>query len=291
MNKFIKKSLKVIFSILALLLAGYVFLIVYIHIHKEEILTKATNKIETEINGQVTIGDIGLSFFKKFPRISVFLNNVEVIDEQFHTHQKPFFKGKDVFVYFDVFTILQKRFSVKGVEIDQANFYVYTDSTGYSNGYLFKPKEDTAGTNTSGIISKLVLKNVVLKDVDVTIDDGQKQKLYDFHTEKLAVKINDSDSSTMFTVKARLIINKLLFAPGSNGILKNQKVEGNFDLLYDKQLMELHTDSMDLKIGGQPFNLNFTIDMKTSAPKFQIKVNKGSIPLADVKSFLNNTSN
>lgn len=131
---------------------------------------------------------------------------------------------------------------------------------------------------------------MVLKNVGLTIDDSEKDKLYDLFVDKLAVNINNSDSALLLSVNAGLVINKLVFSKGSNGILKDQKVDGKFDLLYNKKLQDLHTDSMELRVGGQPFNLNFTIDMKSPAPKFELKVNKGSIPFADVKSFLNRHS-
>ncbi len=134
------------------------------------------------------------------------------------------------------------------------------------------------------------LDRVVLKDVGLTIDDAQKNKTYDLFVDRLGVTINDSDTALLLSVNANLIIKKLVFARNESGILKDQEVDGNFGLLYNKREEELHTDSMELKIGGQPFNLNFTIDMKSPAPKFQLKVNRGSIPFADVKSFINSQS-
>lgn len=290
MNKFIKILLKTFLYLAVLFLLGYLGLAIYINIHKEEILGNVSDKIENEINGNVDIRDISLSFFRNFPKISVLLSDVEITDLEFEKHHTPFFKGKDVFVQIDIQKLLKKHFSIKEVKIEQAQFYVYTDSTGYTNGYLFKLKEDAKKVSSPGKADKVELRRVVLKDVGVIIDDQEKNKFYDLHTNKLAVNINDSDTSLELSIKAHLLIHKLIFSPGGREILKDQKVDGNFDLLYDKQVQLLHTDSMDLKVGGQPFNLNFTIDMKSPAPKFHLKVNKGSIPFADVRSFLKNRS-
>lgn len=290
MNKFIKILLKAILFFSALFLVGYLALAVYINLHKEEILSSVSNKIENEINGKVEIRDISLSFFRNFPKISVLLSDVEITDLQFEKHRNLFFKGKDVFVQIDIQELLKKHFSMKEVKIEHARFYAYTDSAGYTNSYLFKLKEAPGKTSTSGKSDKVELQRVVLKDVGVIIDDQEKDKLYDLYTKKLAVNIDDSDSALLLSVKAHMLIKKLIFSQGGKEILKDQKVDGNFDLLYDKQLQLLHSDSMELKVGGQPFNLNFTIDMKSPAPKFQLKVNKGSILFADVRSFLNNRS-
>lgn len=272
-------------------MVGYLVLIVYINLNKADIVKNVTQKIENEINGNVTIGDISLSFFRNFPRISVLLNEVEITDLQFKNHHYPFFKGEDVFVQVDALKLLKKEFSMKGIKIEHAQFYVYTDSTGYTNGYLFKLKENTAENILPYSGDNMSLNRVVLKNVGLTIDDAEKNKLYDLFVDRLAVNINDNDSSISLAVKAGLVINKLVFSGGGRGILKDQKVEGDFNLLYNKQLQELHTDSMKLNVGGQPFNLDFTIDMKSPAPKFQLRVNKGSIPFADVKSFLKEQSN
>ena len=286
MNKIIKIILKVFLILAALFLAGYLVLAIYINIHKEEILQKVSYKIENEINGNVEIGDISLSFFRNFPKISVLLSNVTITDLQFNTHQKPFFKGREVFVQINIPELLKKNFSMKEIKIDHAQFYVYTDSTGYTNAYLFKLKEDLQKSEPLDAKENTPLERVVLKDIDILINDQGKDKIYDLYTRKLTVDIDNSDTSLQLSVEAHMLINKLVFSAGGRDILKDQKVDGNFDLLYDKQLKLLHTDSMELKIGRQPFNLNFTIDMNSPAPKFQLKVNKGSIPFADVRSFL-----
>ena len=290
MSLFIKNLLKVILFLTTLILVGYLALIIYINVNKTDIVKNVTAKIENQINGNVTIGDISLSFFQNFPRISILLKDVEITDSRFKNHHYPFFKGKDVFVQVNALKLLQRQFSVKGLKIENAQFYVYTDSTGYTNGYLFKLKEESSSAPLRFSGDNQSLKRVVLKNVGLTIDDGEKDKLYDLFVERLAVKINNSDSALLLAVNAGLVINKLVFSKGGNSILKDQRVDGKFDLLYNKQLQELHTDSMELRVGGQPFNLDFTIDMKSPAPKFELKVNKGSIPFADVKSFLNRHS-
>lgn len=288
MNKYTKLLLKICLYAITLFLIGYLALIVYINLNKADIVKKVTQKIENEINGNVTIGDISLSFFRNFPRISVLLKEVEITDLQSNNHHYPFFKGEDVFVQVNALKLLQKQFSVQGLKIEHAQFYVYTDSTGYTNGYLFKLKEEASSSSSSS--PGVDLKRVVLKSVGLTIDDAQKNKLYDLFVDRLGVSINNSDSALLLAVKANLLINKLVFTPNGTGVLKDQKVDGNFDLLYNKKLQELHTDSMDLKVGGQPFNLDFTIDIKSPAPKFQLKVNKGSIPFADMKSLFKKQS-
>ena len=271
-------------------MVGYLALAIYISIHKKEIIGNVSDKIENEINGKVEIKDISLSFFRNFPKISVLLSDVDITDSQFEKHRNYFFKGKDVFVQIDILELLKKHFSIKEIKIEHARFYAFTDSTGYTNSYLFKLKEVPEQTPSTGKKQKVDLQRVVLKDVGVIIDDREKDKFYDLHTNKLAVNINDSDSALLLSVRANMLIHKLLFSTGAKEVLKDQKVEGNFDLLYNKQLELLHSDSMDLKVGGQPFNLNFTIDMKSTAPKIHLKVNKGSILFADVRTFLNNRS-
>lgn len=290
MNKVIKIILRTILILTTLFLAGYLALAIYINIHKEEILGTISNKIENEINGKVEIDNISLSFFRNFPKISVLLSDIKITDLQFDRHHKPFFKGKEVFVQINIRELFKKHFSMKEIKIDQAQFYVYTDSTGYTNGYLFKLKDDLKKPESPDNEINIPLKRVVLKKIDIMIDDEEKGKLYDLHVKKVSVNIDNSDTALQLSVKAHLLIHKLIFSSGGRNVLKDQKVDGNFDLLYDKQLQLLHTDSMELKVGGQPFNLNFTIDMNSRAPKFQLKVNKGSILFADVRSFLNDRS-
>src|SRR5690606_21966584 len=183
-----------------------------------------------EINGKVDIKDISLSFFRNFPKISVLLSEVKITDQHFEQHQNVFFKGEDVFVQIDIRELLKKHFSIKEIKIEHAQFYAYTDSTGYTNSYLFKLKEDPESARSPRKEDKVELKRVVLKDVGVIIDDRAKDQFFDLYSNKLAVNINDSDSALLLSVKANMLIHQLLFSTVGKEVLKNKKVDGNFDL-------------------------------------------------------------
>ena len=113
LNKFSSIFLKIFLFLATLFLVGYLALAIYINIQKEAILGNVSDKLANKINGKVEIGDISLSFFRNFPKISVLLSDVVITDQQFKSQQKPFFEGKEVFVQIDIQELLKKNFSLK----------------------------------------------------------------------------------------------------------------------------------------------------------------------------------
>ena len=288
MQKLAAFLLKGVLTLILIFMVGYLGLILYVNFQKSALIEDISKKMAEEVNGNVVIEDIELSFFRNFPHTSVLLKNVEIQDQFFARHRHLFLKSDLLFLELDPFMLFKKEFSIKGLKIENAHFYIFTDSTGYTNSYLFKARQKIKEKDTTLHRSffKTNLERLVLKNVEVTYDDDATHKLFELDVQKMVVGINDTDSSLLLSVHTNLLIRQLLFKTSNTTLIKNSKAEGDFDLLYNKPMMKIYSDSMDLIIGGQPFNLNLLIDLSGSAPKLHLKVNKGSISFASLKSFL-----
>ena len=290
MQKLATFLLKGVLTLVFIFMLGYLGLILYVNFQKSTIIQDISNKMAEEVNGNVVIEDIELSFFKNFPHTSVLLKNVEIQDQFFARHKHLFLQSDLLFLELDPIMLFKREFSIKGLKIENAHFYIFTDSTGYTNSYLFKARQKIKDKDTTlpRSFSKTGLERLVLKNVEVTYDDEATHKLFELEVQKMVVGIDDTDSSLLLSVHTNLLIRQILFKTSNTTLLKNNKAKGDFDLLYNKSMMKIYSDSMDLIIGGQPFNLNLLIDLSGSAPKFHLKVNKGSIPFASLKSILPN---
>ncbi|MDQ6762001.1 MAG: hypothetical protein M3015_05150 [Bacteroidota bacterium] len=286
MKRLLKKTLKILGIILGVLLILYFIAFAYISANKKSIIKQVTEDVSKKLNGKVTIGDVDLSFFRTFPHASVRLNNVTITDSMYPQHHHVFFKAQQVFAQLSIIKLIKKQSAVNGVRIEHGAVYLFTDTSGYTNTYLFNSKKDSsiAQKNSS---EKNELKSIKLVDVRLTIDDRQKEKLQDIAINDLNMKMDDKDSSTfIFSSKADMFVHTLAFNLDAGSFIKETKFEGNFDLKYDKKLSKLRFDSIDIKLEGHPFNLTGWFDLKGPDPQFRLNVHTRKISYAFTKTLL-----
>ncbi|MGI8581492.1 MAG: AsmA-like C-terminal region-containing protein [Chitinophagaceae bacterium] len=271
---------------MSLLVILYIFVFAYVTANKQKIIKQVTEEVGKKLNGDVSIGNVELNFFSNFPKVSVALHNVMITDTMYTKHHHPFFKGIDVFVNVNVINLFSKKSFINGFRIDKGSFYLYTDTTGYTNKYLFNPKKNSSKSseNNSG---RNYLKNIVLNDVRITDDDKQKDKLFDIQVNELDLDLEDKDSTVfIFSANANMLIHSFAFNLPKGSFVKEKTFSGKFDVRYDKKLKQIQLDSADINLGDHPFNITARFDMAGDDRQFSLKLFTKNIRYGFAKSLL-----
>ena len=249
-----------------------------------------TDGIGKKINGNVSIGDVELSFFRTFPKASVLLHDVLVTDTMFALHHHPFFKSKEVYAQLSIFSIIKRNPAVNGLRIENGSVYLFTDTSGYTNTYLLKQKENSSSQPSSLKSSHEAneLKSILLKNVRLTVEDRRKEKLYDFAVNNLKVKLNDKDSITNFSADADVLIHSLAFNTDNGSFLTEKDFSGDFNFSYNKSTNELQFKNINIRLANHSFNLtgNFDLSNATSNPQFSLELHTKEIQYSFAKSLL-----
>lgn len=285
MKKFLKYFFKGIAIFLALLLIIYLVAFIYVSTHKKSIIKQVTDEVGKKMSGHVSIGDVDISFLSTFPKASVVLNNVSITDSLFSQHHHAFFTANEVFAELSVWKLIKKQPPVNGFKIQKGTFYLFTDTSGYSNEYLFKLKKDTIATGQSPS-EKHELKSIIFKNVDVIINDQKSHKYHDILVNDLKVKLNDLDSSLLIAANVNILIRSLAFNTVRGSFVKGKVFEGKFDLHFDKKLQQLEFDSVDIEIAKHRFNLSGKFDLKGPDPKFSLNIHTRNILYGFARSLL-----
>jgi hypothetical protein len=284
LKKYVKYSLKGIAILLGIFLILYLVTFIYISTHKKAIIAQVTEEFGDRINGKVSIGNVELTFFNTFPKMSVSLGKVLVTDSLFPQHHHPFFTAENVFAQINILKVIQKKFPVNGLVIQNGAFNLFTDSSGFSNVYLLKPKSKSASVADSS--DQAGLSSIILKNIRLTIDDQQKRKLHSILANHLNVKLNPSKTALTASVKADLMVHGLGFNLSRGSYIKDQTFNGNFNVRIDKQLNQLQFDSINFKIANQPFNATGRFDLQKINPQFALRIYAKNIAYSFAKSLL-----
>ncbi len=277
--------MKIFLLILVVLYAG---VYIYVSANKKSIINDITDDIGSKLNGDVHIGDAELSFFSSFPTVSVVLTDVSIKDTLFANHLHPFFKAEKVFARMGFWKLIRKKPALTGLKIRNGAMYLFTDSTGYTNKYLLNPKKDTTAT-PSNAETENQFKRVELSAFQLTMDDRQKGKLYDFMANDLEASIKQKDKTFLVAVRSDILVHNLVFNPAKGSFIKEKKVKGKYDLSYDLRLKQLQFDDINLEIGDHPFNLTGRFDfgeIPGRIPLMDLKVNTKKIEYEFAKSLL-----
>ena len=259
-----------------------VAVVLYVSINKQKIIRQVTAEISNQINGRVNIGNIELSFIRNFPHVSVLLQNVSITDSLFNLHHNTFFKGKEIFVSIDVLKLIDHQPPIKGIWLKSCELYLYTDSSGYTNTYLFHKKADTAnGARQSE--AKNELKNLVLKDVRFVVDDRRKVKFHDLVINQLKVRVDDKENRLLLFTKANILIKSLAFNKARGSFVKGKTFFGHFMLSFQKEPKLLSFDSINIQLAGHPFNLSGQLELAGAQPQFQLRIHTRKVSYDFVK--------
>jgi len=171
MKKFVKIFGKILFGLIALIIAAMILIPV---IFKKQIKEVVVREINAMVNAKVEIGDYSLGFFKNFPNLSFSLKNLTVtgIDS---------FEG-DTLAALDAFAVVfnlrslfaDTGYEVKSIIIDRPRVNAIVLSDGKANWDIMKPDTDTIPVEeeASDASMKLLLRKFLINNGNITYKDA-----------------------------------------------------------------------------------------------------------------------
>ncbi len=283
MNKYLKYTLRTIAVIVACIIFAFISISLYVSSHKEKLIAEATEKISQNIAGKITIADMGVSLFKNFPYISISINGIKITDSLFAKHGHPLLQAEKVFVRINPWKLITLNISVNKLTIQNGGFYLYTDTSGYTNAYLLKGKTKEKKKEAGNL--KNILDKIEIENVTVTIDDLKNNKLFDFLINKIKAKTRIEDSAILVHIDQNFLIKSLSFNKNLGSFVQNHVLAGEYNFGYYPKAGKLLIDSMPITISKQPFLFQAKFEFGAKQ-KYQLEVKTPDIKLAFAKTLL-----
>lgn len=286
MNKYLKYALRSIGVFFTLIIIGFIGVSIYVSSHKELLIKEATEKISEKISGKISIADMGVSLFKNFPYIAITIEKLKVTDSLYAKHGHALIEAEKIFVRINPLNLLLLKVSVNKLTIQNARFYIYTDTSGYSNNYLLKGDGKTKKEKKKGDDDlKDLLDKIELENVAITIDDTKENKLFDFLIRKLEIKTKIKDSTFSVHLNQDILIKSFSFNRNQGSFAENHILAGEYDLKYFPKISTLQIDSMPITISKQPFMFKAKFEFG-KIQKFALDIKTPNIQLDFAKTLL-----
>lgn len=254
MKKWVKWLAGIVASCALLMLLIFLGLSYYVNKNKQELIQKATTAIHKNISGNVSIGDLNVTFFRHFPSFSIRLINVRVTDSLFEQHGRPLLSAENLFVRLSTPSLLRGRLFINKLTIRNGGLDVFTDSTGYSNTHLLRAKNPNPPEDKeSAQMTRQILDWVVIENFRFHLEDIPGDKNYDILIREMNAKVHRKGSAVKVNLKKDLLVNSLAFKKKNGSFIGNQPIRGEYDLQLETREKKLSFKDISMVIGEQPF--------------------------------------
>lgn len=283
----IKKVLKwigIIFTTLLLLLLLTPFLF------KGKIEKAVKQSINEQLNATVYYGDVGISIFKSFPKLSLSIENLTIVGQKdFENDTLATIQEVDIAV--DIMSIIKSGQTIKvlGVKIIEPRINAIVLNDGRANWDIMKPTNDQPKESKP---LQLSLKNIKIKDAKIAYSDLQSQL---FLTLKNLNFEGEGDfASDIFDFKTNSTVDELTYQSENIAYLKKVKLALRIDLHVDQiqnkysfEQSNIHLNDLSLNFKGFVKSLPDAIDMdiQFNADKTDFKNLLSLVPTIYSKDF------
>lgn len=254
MPRRIKNALKTIAVLAALPLIALIAITLYISFNKKTILADITKVLNKNLHGgKLTVSGMDPTFLKGFPNVSLSLKDVVLKDSLWEKHHHTLLDARDFNISVNTLALFSGTISINKIAINQANVYLFTDSTGYSNTSVFKKNKQQKEPQDKNNNSVAELRKFALNDVKFVLNNQKGHKLFQFNVAELNGKMNYPGDNWNANVNLKVMVNSLAFNSLRGSFIKDKLVQGNLEVNYNDNSGLISVIPKVLKIGGDDF--------------------------------------
>jgi len=279
----LKKILKITGIVLIVLILAAIAIPYFF---KDKIMAIAKTEINKNINAKVDFTGVDISFFRRFPRVAVALENLQVIGlDEFS--KDTLISSKNIDVAVNLMSIIRgKNMNVYSVTIDQPRIHALVTKDGKANYDIAKPDTSTVQTPAEEKPFNLELQKYAIVDGYVFYNDASS----DMSAE--IVNLNHEGSgdftSDLFTLVTNTNADEISFNYGGVPYLYKSRTSvdaaievDNKTNKYSFKTEQIQVNDMKLAADGFFQLVNdsvYNMDIRFNAPSTEFKTILSLVP-------------
>lgn len=252
MKKVLRYTLRIIAILGGLLLLAWLLLVGSVTFKKPVLLNRINTELKQRTGGEVSIENMDLSFFRRFPHITLRLSKVSLHDSLWSQHHHDLLKVEALDLRF---SLLGSLFSggkphIDKIFLEHGSVYLFTDSTGYSNTTALHTNR------SSGTEKELKLPDVSLTDIRFILERQDKKKLFDLDIHRLNSVVEQDKKNLLFDLNPDIQVHSFAFNTEKGSFLKDKSISGHFRVQFNTGSKILQLNKQTVQIDGYPFLLS-----------------------------------
>ncbi|MBI1222706.1 MAG: AsmA family protein [Bacteroidetes bacterium] len=227
------------------LLALFLLLLAFLYLYSDTIKNSVVAEVNKNLKAKATVGDIQLSAIEHFPRISVSFEQVS-IEESTPIHDSALAKLEKVSLSMDLWDVLNKKYLIKGLDIENGYLSLGHNKTGIDNFSIFEIDSSKQREATPLSFEKISLRNV-------TVVYTKENDAYHFQAEHLICKGDFSHAQFKAHLKGDILSEIIV---DSHHMFRPKMVHLNSAILVDQEKEILQFEETFLGLEDLAFAIN-----------------------------------
>jgi hypothetical protein len=263
-NKTRKKNFRLIKVLLIIVFITFTSLYLFVLSYQKNIKQAFVDQLNKYLITEVKISDVHISVFKKFPHISLVLDDIRIPDP--NNEKELLADFENIYLTLDIIQILKKNYLVERLIVENGNLSLKKDKNGQVNYQIWKVEDQTEPSSEMNFdLKKILIKNVTLSYSDIQADIN-----FNTSIDKIDLKGKLKNEMFLVNISAEMLFNEL--TNGKITYLKNNEVNlktnikvNQADNTFALENANIELDNLLFSIGGDfilannssYFNLNF----------------------------------
>src|SRR5450432_415805 len=202
---------KIIFRFLILPVISLILLVLaataVLYYQQERLVKLAVTELNKKLPGELIVGGSNISVFENYPYISIAVKNVRFFADK-DTTGKTIFEAEKIFVGFNLTDILNQQYHAKVIFLKNGCIDIVKDNGKLNILEAIKMSGDTVtSANDTAKALDLVLKKLVLKNMDVSFVDVQSREQVHSHIDRIQSSFRSDNFRLDADLKAAMLLN------------------------------------------------------------------------------------
>jgi len=232
-------------------------LIALLYTKQDAIVQELVTKLNVDFKGEVEIGDSHISPFANFPYFSIDLGDLKIYEGK-GKHDTPIIDVKDVYLGFNLFTLISGKMEIKSIKVSNGKIHIIQRKNGE-----FNIVEAFASQKPVENIEEefhLDLKAVQFENVDITKINEDNLITIEFYVNKIKSKFKTSPEHIGISIDSKFFVNVIKDKDTTFFKHKQVLLNASFDIDKKQDKMFIQPSSFDLE--HAEFDFEGSVDFK-----------------------------
>lgn len=247
---------KLLVSIICIPLLVFFVVVILIHWKQDDIVQEFISTANEDFAGVLEIKDSHISPFANFPYISIDLDDVKVYEDKTKATE-PLLDIADVYLGFDVFTLLQGKVEIKALKLSQGSIKLIQHTDGSFNiSNALSTEKEIEDPNEE---FHLDLKSIQLINIDIIKLNEENNILIEAFIDDAKSRFKTSPDHVLVALNSRFQLN--VIANGDTTFVKHKHFDVHTELDYTEATKTLTIKPSELKLEKALFKMDGSIDV------------------------------
>lgn len=248
---------KIVLYLLLVFAVLTISLVVSVFLFKDSIIKNFIEAANQNLNTPVKIGEMDVSVFEKFPKLSVVFTDVSVEDS--HEGVYPLFTAAQVSFQLNPIEVYRGTYIIKGLTITDSETNLKINAEGINNYTVLK--ESSGDHKNDSLVFEL--KNIQLTNTLVRYVDFKSDEDLIFSSAELAASIKSDNDLYTIQATGELTTKKVKIA--NTSLLEGKSFTVKTDLVYNDFERSLAIEPSSLTLKNSAFTVKGSYQWKNTS--------------------------